>query len=53
MKLGSVTKLVKRKETKSKKIDDDFMSEILTSLHFSSLRPIWSNPEAGFRTHIL
>ena len=34
MKLGSVTKLDKRKETKSKKFEDDFMSEMLTSLSF-------------------
>ena len=32
MKLESVTRLDKRKETKSKKFDDDFMSEIVTSL---------------------
>ena len=32
MKLGSVTKLEKRKDTRSKKIDDDFMPEIVTSL---------------------
>ena len=32
MKLGSVTKLDKRKETKSEKFDDDFMSKIVTSL---------------------
>ena len=32
MKLGSVTKLEKRKDTSSKKIDDDFMPEIVTSL---------------------
>ena len=34
MKLGSVTKLDKRKETKSKKFDDDFISKIVTSLSF-------------------
>ena len=34
MKLGSVTKLDKRKETKSKKFDEDFISEIVTSLSF-------------------
>ena len=34
IKLGSVTKLHKRKETKSKKSDDDFMSEIVKSLSF-------------------
>ena len=36
MKLGSVTKLDKRKETKSKKKknDDDSMSEIVTTLSF-------------------
>ena len=34
MKLGSVTKLDKGKEKKSKKFDDDFMSEIVTSLSF-------------------
>ena len=32
MKLGSVTKLEKRKDTRSKKIDNDFMPEIVTSL---------------------
>ena len=32
MKLESVTKLDKRKETKSEKFDDDFMSKIVTSL---------------------
>ena len=35
MKLGSVTKLDKGKEKKSKKFDDDFMSEIVASLSFS------------------
>ena len=34
MKLGSVTKFHKRKETKSKKFDDNFMSEIVKSLSF-------------------
>ena len=34
MKLGSITKLDKRKETKSKKFDEDFISEIVTSLSF-------------------
>ena len=34
MKLGPATKLDKRKETKSKKFEDDFMSEMLTSLSF-------------------
>ena len=34
MKLGLVTKLDKRKETKSKKFEDDFMSEIVTPLPF-------------------
>ena len=34
MKLGSVTKLDKRKDTRSKKIGDDFMPEIVTSLSF-------------------
>ena len=37
MKLGSVTKLDKTKETKSKKFDDDFMSEIVKSLSFFHL----------------
>ena len=34
MKLGLVTKLDKRKETKSKKFENDFMSEIVTPLPF-------------------
>ena len=33
--VGSVTKLHKRKEKKSKKSEDDFMPEIVTSLSFS------------------
>ena len=37
IKLASVTKLDKRKETKSEKFDDDFMSEIVTSLSFFQL----------------
>ena len=34
MKLRSVAKLDKRKETKSKQFDDDFMTKIVTSLSF-------------------
>ena len=34
MKLESVTTLDNKKETKSKKFDDDFLSEIMTSLSF-------------------
>ena len=35
MKLGSATKLDKKKESKSRKFDNDFMLEIVTSLSFS------------------
>ena len=46
MKLGSVTKLYKRKETKSKKFDDEFMSETVTSLSFFQFAAI-RKPNSG------
>ena len=47
MKLGPATKLNKR-------IGDDVMSENYDLIvNFFDLWPIWSNPEAGFRTHSL
>ena len=45
MKLGPVTKIDKENKATSKKFDDDVMS--------ANLCPIWSNPDAGFRTHSL
>ena len=48
MKLGPVTKLDKRNKTTSKKIDDDVMLANVPNLWL-----IWSNPEAGFRSHNL
>ena len=37
MKIGLVTKLGQRNKTSSKKFDDNFMSENMTSLSFSEL----------------
>ena len=54
MKFGPVTKIDMRNKITSKKFDGDVMSanyEII--VNFSNLWLIWSNPEAGFRTHSL
>ena len=52
MKLGSVTKLNKRKETTSKKSDDDVMSEncdiIAIFQIYGQFRAIWK-PDTGCR----
>ena len=54
MKLGQVTKLDKKNKTLSKKFDDDVMSQNCDVIAiFLNLPPIWSNLEAGFRTHSL
>ena len=51
MKLGPVTKLGKKNTASSKKSDDDVMSKNYDVIVFSNLWSIWSNAEAGFRTH--
>ena len=55
MKFGPVTKLDKRNKKKtSKKIWRwRHVSKLWRHRYFSDLWPIWSNPEARFRTHIL
>ena len=52
MKLEPVTKLDKRNNTTSKKMKMS-CRKIVTSLPFSNLRAIWSNPEAEFRAYSL
>ena len=49
MKLGPVTKLDKRNKTRSKKFDDGAISNNC-HCHYFDLRPVRSNPKAGFRT---
>ena len=54
MKLGPVTKTSKKNNAAPKKCEYDAMSkncDVITI--FFKLLPIWSNPEAGFRTHSL
>ena len=54
MKPVSVTKLDKRNNTASKKIDDGVISvNCDVVVIFSNLWPIWSYPETGFRTQSL
>ena len=53
MKLGLVPKLDKRSKKTSKSLTITSFKKTVTPLPFFNLRPIWSNPEAGFRTHIL
>ena len=54
MKLAPVTKLDKRNKATSKKSEIDVMLENCDVIAiFFNLWPIWSNLEAGFRTHNL
>ena len=54
MKLGPETTFDERNKSTSKKIDNEVMSGNCDALVISlDLWPIWSNPEAGFRTHSL
>ena len=54
MKLGPVTKLDKRNKTTSADFDNDVvLTNCDTIVIFPNLWPIWSNPEARFRTHSL
>ena len=53
MKLGPVTKPDKRNKTTSKEFDVEFMSANCNVIVIFQLWAIWSNPEAGFRTHSL
>ena len=53
MKLGPVTKLDKRNKTVSKHFEDDVTSANYDAIVFPDICPIWSNSEAGFRTHSL
>ena len=54
MKLGPVTKISKKNNAPPKKIEYDAMSKHCDAITiFFKLLPIWSNPEAGFRTHSL
>ena len=52
MKLGTKAKLGKKNKTAPKKQMTSCL-KIVTYYHFFKLLPIWSNPEAGFRTHSL
>ena len=54
MKLGPETTFDERNKSTSKKIDNEVMSGNCDAIVISlDLWPIWSNPEAGFRTHSL
>ena len=53
IKLGLVTKLDKRKKKCQKIWRWRHVEKLWRRYHFSNLRPIWNNLEAGFRTHSL
>ena len=48
MKLGPVPKIDKRNKKTSKNLTMKSCRKIVTSLPFSNLRPIWSNPKLIF-----
>ena len=53
MNLLPVTKLDKKNKTMLKNLAMTSCQQIVASLFFSNLWPIWSNPEGEFWTHSL